>query len=88
MIINWGALALVACTTVVAAVVIVGLFSLGVAALTTGQGRSGAAAGHGRTVSGRPHSRPNVPRAAGYACLGAAGSVVLYGLYLIIPTLH
>jgi len=34
MTINWGALALVAVATVVAAVSIVGLFSLGVAAVT------------------------------------------------------
>ena len=45
MTINWGALALVAIATVVAAVSIVGLFSLGVAAVTAHQrSRGGAAA--------------------------------------------
>ena len=37
MIINWGALVLVAVVTIVAAIAIVGLFSLGVAALTSRQ---------------------------------------------------
>ena len=42
MTINWGALALVAMATVVAAVSIVGLFSLGVAAVRPTSGPVGA----------------------------------------------
>ena len=37
MTINWGALALVAAVTIVGAMMIVGLFSLGVASLTAGR---------------------------------------------------
>lgn len=73
MIINWGALILVAVVTIVAAITIVGLFSLGVAALTSRQrvdGGSGALA------------------VAGYGCLTLAGLIAVYGLYLIIPQLH
>ncbi len=76
MTINWSALLLVAVTTVVAALAIVGVFSLGVAALTSG----GA-----RTAGGRPSP---VARVAGYACIGVSGLLVLYGLYLIIPQFH
>jgi len=82
MTINWGALALVACATVVAAIAIVGLFALGVAALTAGSDRVG---GKTTTPSG---SRLNLLTVAGFACLGTAGLFALYGLYLIIPQFH
>jgi hypothetical protein len=72
--INWGALALVAVATVVAAVSIVGLFSLGVAAVTA----------HPRSRAGAP----GLTLVAGYACIAAAGLVAVYGLYLIIPQFH
>ena len=86
MIINWGALALVACATVVAAISIVGLFSLGVAALTAGANK--AAAGGDATVPTRTNSKLNLLTVAGFACLGTAGLFALYGLYLIIPQFH
>ena len=75
MIINWGALALVAVATVVAAVSIVGLFSLGVAALTTEHARTGPTAALTTTF-------------AGYACITVSGLIAVYGLYLIIPQFH
>jgi hypothetical protein len=78
---------LVACATVVAALAIVGLFSLGVAAVTAGQQRSGRAAGPGAAISSTS-SGPNLLTVAGYACMGTAGLFVLYGLYLIIPQFH
>ena len=75
MNINWGALALVAVATVTAAIAIVGLFSLGVAALTSEhRGRGGSAA--------------TLPTVAGYACLTVSGLIAAYGLYLIIPQFH
>ena len=76
MTINWNALLLVAVTTVVAALAIVGVFSLGVAALTSGEAR---------TAGGRPSAGA---RLAGYACIGVSGLLVLYGLYLIVPQFH
>jgi hypothetical protein len=75
MIINWGALALVAVVTVVAAVSIVGLFALGVVALTSTQRSQGGAPALIATVSG-------------YACLGVSLLIAAYGLYLIIPQFH
>jgi hypothetical protein len=74
VIINWGALALVAVATVVAAVSIVGLFSLGVAALTTEHARTGPTAA--------------LTTFAGYACITVSGLIAVYGLYLIIPQFH
>ena len=62
MTIDWGSLALVAVTTVVAAIAIVGIFSLGVAALTSGT------TGEGGVRTRRPGAR-----LAGYACIGVAG---------------
>jgi|GEM_PF-953475 hypothetical protein len=76
MTINWGALALVAVATVVAAVSIVGLFSLGVAAVTTHRRSRGGAEASSKTL------------VAGYACISAAGLIAVYGLYLIIPQFH
>ena len=59
-----------------AAVAIVGIFSLGVFALTSG-GRADEA------VSPGP-----LARVSGYACVGVSGLLVLYGLYLIVPQFH
>ena len=75
MNINWGALALVAVATITAAIAIVGLFSLGVAALTSEhRSRGGSAA--------------TLPTVAGYACLTVSAMIAAYGLYLIIPQFH
>ena len=73
MTINWGALLLVAVTTLVAVISIVGLFSLGVVALTAQQrlGRSGTTS-VAATVSG-------------YACVAVSGLIAVYGVCLMIP---
>ena len=76
MNIDWNSLVLVAITTVVAAVAIVGIFSLGVFALTSG-GRAGESASPGP-----------VARLSGYACVGVSALLVMYGLYLIVPQFH
>lgn len=76
MKIDWASLALVAVTTVVAAVSIVGIFSIGVAALGTADSR--AAGGHSVGLT----------RIAGFACLTVAGLIALYGIYLIVPAFH
>jgi len=81
MNIDWASLGLVAITTIVAAVAIVGIFSLGVTALTSGGDRES-----GGTTRANPPS--GIARTAGYACIGVSGLLVLYGLYLIIPQFH
>lgn len=75
MTINWGALVLVAVVTVTAAMTIVGLFALGVAALTSRQ----------RTGTG---PAAIVTAMTGYACLAVSGLIAVYGLYLIVPQFH
>jgi len=81
MNIDWASLGLVAITTVIAAVAIVGIFSIGVAALTSGGGQQS-----GGTVAANP-PKP-IAKLAGYLCVGISGLLVLYGLYLIIPQFH
>jgi hypothetical protein len=75
MNIDWTSLLLVAVTTVVASLAVVGVFSVGVLTLTGGNhGDPGAV--------GRP------VRVAGTACVVVSALLVLYGLYLIIPQFH
>jgi len=81
MTIDWASLGLVAITTVVAAVAIVGIFALGVAALTSGGERESG----GSLVANPPSPGAKI---AGYACVAIAGLLVLYGPYLIIPQFH
>ena len=76
MKIDWASLGLVAVTTVVAAISIVGIFSLGVAALGAAEARTA----NGQSVG--------VTRVAGFGCLAVAGLIALYGIYLIIPVFH
>ena len=81
MNIDWASLGQVAITTVIAAVAIVGIFSVGVMALTS-SGKSTL------TNQGVHSKRSPVATVAGYACVGISGLLVLYGLYLIIPQFH
>jgi uncharacterized membrane protein len=73
MTINWGALFLVAVTTLAVAISIVGLFSLGVVALTAHQRRGGSG------------SASVVATVSGYACVAVAGLMAVYGVCLMIP---
>jgi hypothetical protein len=81
MIIDWTSVGLVAVTIVVATVAIAGLVALGVKALSSGGGTRIDRTG----VELAPSA---AARIAGYTCLAVSGSVVLYGLYLIIPQFH
>ncbi len=73
MTVDWGSLVLVSLTTVLATVGVVGVVTAGVAALSVGTGKGGTA---GRRLGAR---------AIGWVCLGVAGLLVLFGLYLIVP---
>ncbi|QDY76142.1 hypothetical protein [Streptomyces qinzhouensis] len=72
MNIDWEALGSVFGVSLVATVGLVGLFSLGVIALTK---QDAAAAKGGSTV---------LPRTGAYACFTACALAVSYGIYLII----
>lgn len=71
---------LLAITTVLSTVAIVGLVALGVKALSSGGGTRIDQTGV--ELAPRP-----VARTAGYGCLTVSGLLVLYGLYLITPQL-
>jgi hypothetical protein len=68
---KWLELLTVAGATLVAAVTVVVLYSLGV--------RLTAIAGDAQQTS------PGLKRTLAYACFGLCGLAVLFGLYLIIP---
>lgn len=75
MKIDWASLGLVALTTVGVAIAIVGLYSVGVLAMTSGERRG--------------LSQPtSAARNLGYVCFGLCAAIVLYGFYLLIPYLH
>jgi len=75
MTIDWPSLALVAFTTVVGTVVVVGILAAGVLALSA------------PTAAGRS-TRPWWRNVVGWGCGAAAGLLVLFGLYLIVPAFH
>ncbi|MET3721495.1 MULTISPECIES: hypothetical protein [unclassified Arthrobacter] len=68
---KWLELLTVGGATLVAAVTVVGLYSLGV--------RLTAIAGDAQQAS------PRLKRSLAYVCFGLCGLAVLFGLYLIIP---
>jgi hypothetical protein len=74
MKIDWMSLLVVAGVTIAAAAAVVGIFSLGLAALSAGA-RQG-------------HRSNGLQRAGAYACFAAVVLIVIYGLYLIIPQFH
>jgi hypothetical protein len=83
--VDWGSIALVSVTALVATVVIVCFFSLGLRLLAMGspddidgQGASAAAAS----------SRPVGATIGAVLCIGVGVLAVLYGIYLVIPLFH
>jgi hypothetical protein len=76
MHIDWKSLGVVAAVSIVASVAIVAIVSLGIAAL----GAADTKTQHGGYAT--------AARIAGWACITAAATIVLYGLWLIIPQFH
>lgn len=76
MKIDWSALLLVAVVSIVATVVFSGLLATGIRLVSISRVRvkQGEVAG--------------ASLAAGYAVIGLAGLLVLFGLYLIVPQFH
>ncbi len=73
MTIDWAALGIVAVVSVLMTVAFTVLLAGGIRFVSAGQVR--AAAGHGG----------GGVRTAGFALLGCAGLLVLFGIYLILP---
>jgi hypothetical protein len=74
--IDWTALLIVAAVSIGSSVVFVALLAAGIRSV----------------VAARAHTAQGGPAGAalpvGYALIGLAGLLVLYGLYLIVPQLH
>ena len=75
--VDWGALAWVTVTTLVAAVVIVTFYSLGLRLLAVGSSTDGAAS-----------HRPPAATVGAVVCIAIGVAAVLYGIYLVIPVFH
>ena len=75
--VDWGALAWVTVTTLVAAVVIVTFYSLGLRLLAVGSSADGAA-----------QRRPPAATVGAVVCIAIGVADVLYGIYLVIPVFH
>ena len=73
MTIDWWALVLVGVVSIVMSVLFVILLSAGIRLVVAARGRTGGA---------------TLTLSSGYALLGLAGLLVLFGLYLIVPQLH
>ena len=76
MKIDWTALALVAGVSITMTVLFVVLLSLGIRLVSSADVR----------VHGGPSG--SASQAVGYALLGLAAILVLFGLYLIVPQFH
>jgi hypothetical protein len=76
--IDWGTLAAIAVVAAAAALSVVLLVSFALVALSAGPGRTNGPDG------GAPRSSIAVGRGIAVLCVLAAGSIVGYGLYLII----
>jgi hypothetical protein len=76
MHIDWAALGVVSLVSVVASIVFVILLAFGVRFVSAAR------------VSANQGGRASGPLSVGYAFIGAAGLLVLYCLYLIVPQFH
>ena len=71
--IDWGAFGLVLVAALVASVLVVTVFSVGIRLLSTGESIQ---------------SRSPLATAGAFACFAICVAAVLYGLYLVIPQFH
>lgn len=80
--VDWGSIALVTITTLIATVVIVTFYSLGLRLLAIGSPDDGSA---GTALAG---SRPPAATIGAILCIAVGVAGVLYGIYLVIPLFH
>lgn len=76
MHIDWAALGLVAAVSIGASVFFVVLLAAGIRLISAARVRTNQGASGTATLS------------AGYAMIGLAGLLVLFGIYLIVPQFH
>jgi hypothetical protein len=83
--VDWGSIALVAITALVAVVVIVTFYSLGLRLLAVGSPND-LPDGSASTAAASP--RPLIATIGAVVCIGIGVLAVLYGIYLVIPLFH
>jgi uncharacterized membrane protein len=82
--VDWSSIALVSVTALVATVVIVSFFSLGLRLLAVGSPDDVDGGGAATVTS----SRPVGATIGAVLCIGVGVVAVLYGIYLVIPLFH
>jgi hypothetical protein len=83
--VDWSSIALVSVSALVATVVIVSAYSLGLRLLAVGSPDDSAANGGAATV---PSTRPLIATVGAGVCIAIGVAGVLYGIYLVIPLFH
>lgn len=83
--VDWGSIALVAVTALVAVVVVVTFYSLGLRLLAVGSPND-LADGSASAAGASP--RPLIATIGAVICIGIGVLAVLYGIYLVIPLFH
>ncbi len=88
--IDWMSFVIVFAASLTAAVVLVGLYSLGIRFLST---TARVEATHGPSRDDEDDDvdafdRPRWATIAAYSCFGLSIAGVLFGIYLIVPALH
>ncbi|GAA3286382.1 hypothetical protein ACFFON_04595 [Arthrobacter citreus] len=79
MSIDWVAYLVVAAITLLATLVVVGLYSTGLRLYAVASDRN---------PGPEATSRLKLVKAGAYACFTVCGAAVLFGIYLIVPALH
>lgn len=79
MNIHWLDYLVVFGVTLVAALIVVGIYSFGVRLYAVSQDEEAASV---------PGNRPALAKAGAFTCFGLSAVAVLYGIYLIVPALH
>jgi uncharacterized membrane protein len=83
--VDWGSIALVSITTLIATVVIVAFYSLGLRLLAVGSPDDADGSSPAATVA---RSRPLGATIGAVLCIAVGIAGVLYGIYLVIPLFH
>jgi len=86
--VDWSSIALVCITTLVATVVIVTFYSLGLRLLAVGSPNDDVAGADGGGASAMHEHRPLIATVGAVACIAVGVAAVLYGIYLVIPLFH
>lgn len=97
--VDWGSIALVCVTALIAGVVIVTLYSVGLRLLAIGSpdeitdaSASGASASSAQAmataVATAARPRPLIATVGAVVCIGVSILAVIYGIYLVIPLFH